>query len=389
MKVLMIAPTPFFADRGCHVRIMAEVRALQLRGHEVVVSTYALGQDVPGIHTVRTVSVPWYRKLSAGPSWHKYYIDCLLLGLTNYWIRRWRPDVLHAHLHEGAFVGALARGRRHIPLILDYQGSLVDETTAHRFTRPGTFHYGCLNRVERWVERRVDAIICNTLANVDRLKQLHTELDGRLYLLADSVDTHLFRPDVDGGQVRQRLGLPRDIPLIVYAGLLSDHQGVGLLLEALARLREGRRFHALLIGYPNEEHYKGVALGLGLEGDVTFAGRLGFQELPSHLAAADLAVSAKLPSSEGNGKLCVYLATGLPVVAFDTPVNREIAGNDAILVSPVTADALSQGMEKVLDSPLLQRSIRERARRRAVTHLSDEAVGDALCNIYANVRRAA
>ena len=49
MKVLHIAPTPFFADRGCHIRIRNEIEALRQEGIEVVLCTYHHGQDVAGI----------------------------------------------------------------------------------------------------------------------------------------------------------------------------------------------------------------------------------------------------------------------------------------------------------------------------------------------------
>ncbi len=75
----MIAPTPYFADRGCHVRIYEEARALTKLGHEVCIVTYHLGRDMPGVRVVRTPHIPWYGKLEAGPSWHKPYLDILLL----------------------------------------------------------------------------------------------------------------------------------------------------------------------------------------------------------------------------------------------------------------------------------------------------------------------
>ena len=39
LRVLMIAPTPFFSDRGCHVRILEEARALQRAGAAVTIGT--------------------------------------------------------------------------------------------------------------------------------------------------------------------------------------------------------------------------------------------------------------------------------------------------------------------------------------------------------------
>ena len=121
----MIAPTPYFADRGCHVRIYEEARALRARGHEVRIVTYHLGRDLGGIPTERIPAVPWYRKLSAGPSWHKPYLDILLLLKTWQVARRFRPQILHAHLHEGAFIAALLKPVLRLPLVFDCQGSLT------------------------------------------------------------------------------------------------------------------------------------------------------------------------------------------------------------------------------------------------------------------------
>ena len=97
LRVLMIAPTPYFADRGCHVRIYEEARALTERGHEVCIATYHLGRDIPGVRVIRIPAIPWYNKLEAGPSWHKPYLDMLLLGTVLAEIRSFRPHLLHAH----------------------------------------------------------------------------------------------------------------------------------------------------------------------------------------------------------------------------------------------------------------------------------------------------
>ena len=37
-RILMVAPTSFFADYGCHVRILEEARVLQRRGHTVTIT---------------------------------------------------------------------------------------------------------------------------------------------------------------------------------------------------------------------------------------------------------------------------------------------------------------------------------------------------------------
>src|SRR5205823_13874044 len=53
LRVLMIAPTSFFSDYGCHVRILEEARGLQGCGHRVVICTYHHGGAVPDL-TIRS-----------------------------------------------------------------------------------------------------------------------------------------------------------------------------------------------------------------------------------------------------------------------------------------------------------------------------------------------
>src|SRR5579884_3884936 len=57
-RVLKVAPTPFFADYGCHVRILEEAIALQRHRSEVRICTYPSGRDVAGVSTVRSLAVP-------------------------------------------------------------------------------------------------------------------------------------------------------------------------------------------------------------------------------------------------------------------------------------------------------------------------------------------
>ena len=78
LEVLILAPTSFFADYGCHVRILNEVLALQRLGHRATVCTYHNGEDIEGLRIVRTPSIPWRHRYEVGSSLHKLAFDVLL-----------------------------------------------------------------------------------------------------------------------------------------------------------------------------------------------------------------------------------------------------------------------------------------------------------------------
>ena len=76
-RILMIAPTSFFSDYGCSVRILEEVRVLQGLGNEVRICTYRNGQDVAGMSIRRTASIPFREHYEVGSSPHKIGFDFL------------------------------------------------------------------------------------------------------------------------------------------------------------------------------------------------------------------------------------------------------------------------------------------------------------------------
>jgi glycosyltransferase involved in cell wall biosynthesis len=69
------------------------------------------------------------------------------------------------------------------------------------------------------------------------------------------------------------------------------------------------------------------------------------------LNLGEVAVSPKRSSTEANGKLLNYMACGLPVVATDTRVNRELLGDAGVLVPVGDADALAASLAAALSDP--------------------------------------
>lgn len=190
----MIAPTPFFADRGCHVRILGEAKALIGLGHEVTLCTYFLGRDVAGIPTERTLAVPWYKKLSAGPSWHKVYIDLLLLWKVLRACRRFRPDIIHAHLHEGIVIGKLASRLFGVPLVADLQGSLTDELLAHSFLPNYGWAVKLMRRVEKKINQMPAHLIVSSSENARACVDTYGISADRVSPVMDGVDLDIFSP---------------------------------------------------------------------------------------------------------------------------------------------------------------------------------------------------
>ena len=376
----MLAPTPFFADRGCHVRILEEARAVIPCGVDLRLVTYHIGRDVPDFPVDRIPSIPWYGKLEAGPSWHKPYLDLLLLFKALKVARSFKPHLIHAHIHEGAFIGAILKKILRVPMLFDCQGSLTAEITDHKFVKPGSLLQRFFAMLERWINHRSDFIVASAGPTVDLLLN-----DGvpreRVRALIDGVDTDQFKPHPKE-EIRARLGIPNNCRVISYLGLLNSYQGVDLLLEAAANLKsQGAKLHYLIMGFP-EERYREKAEQLCIEEIVTFTGRIPYEEAPLYLSAGDIAVSPKISLTEANGKLFNYMACGLPTVVFDTPVNREILGDAAVYATFGNVEELAGAIGRLAGDRELREELGRLARERAVKEHSWRTRGRELYQVY-------
>ncbi|MDD2582225.1 MAG: glycosyltransferase family 4 protein [Desulfuromonadaceae bacterium] len=381
LRVLMIAPTPYFSDRGCHVRIYEEARALIKLGHEVCIVTYHLGRDMPGVRVVRTPDIPWYSKLEAGPSWHKPYLDILLLWKCLTEIPSFRPHLIHAHLHEGALIGSVLRSFIRIPMLFDYQGSLSGESLNHGFFRDKSLLLKIFKRIERFIDRRADLTITSSDKGRQELIQDWGIGEEKVSNLIDGVDTEMFRP-YPRSDARRELGIPDGVKLVVYLGLFNRYQGVDLLLDAIALVRcQSPDVRFLLMGFPDKEYLK-KAETMGIDDVITFTGRVSYDRAPFFLSAGDLAVSPKLSLTEANGKLFNYMACGLPTVVFDNPINREILGDEGIYVEYGNTSLLADTIISTLHDSHLMSSLSERLRERAIRIHSWDSRSRQLVSVY-------
>jgi glycosyltransferase involved in cell wall biosynthesis len=387
-RVLVIAPTPFFGDRGCHVRILEEVRALAGLGITCEIATYSAGCDVPGVRLHRTARIPGVRARDLGPSYGRPLLDAALTRTAWRAMRRFRPQVLHAHLHEGIVIGAVLRQFSGVPLVADLQGSLTAELIDHRFLAEAGTAATAMRRVERWLVRQPDAILVSSTAGVAPLGAAGVG-GHRIESLPDGVDLVRFQPMAPDRALAAELGVAGK-QTIVFLGVLTEYQGVDVLIDAVRDVvRDVPDAHFLIMGYPNEEKYRALVRARGLETAVTLTGRIPYDQAARHLTLGSIAVSAKRSLTEANGKLLNYMACGLATVATDTAVNRELLGEAGIYVPIGDAPRLARSIVELLRAPDRRAALGWALRARAETQFSWPALVARLVGVYERVTAAA
>ncbi len=388
LRVFMIAPTSFFSDYGGHIRILEETRVLQDFGHQVVIATYYKGSDLPGLDIRRTAPLPWHTDYDVGSSRHKLAFDALLVAQALWEAMRFRPHVIHGHMHEGALIGGLLARLLRVPLVFDFQGSLTAEMVDHQFLNPDGRAFGLIHRLERIISRYLPQAILTSSIQAACLLQDEFKVDPAIiHPLPDCADTDNFQPNLFSAdevrRLRQRLGIPQEAVVVVYLGLLTDYQGIPHLIQAASILRRaGKKIHFLIMGYPNVDHYRLLAEKADVADSVTFTGKIEYRDAPKYLALGDIAAAPKITTSEGSGKLLNYMAMAQPVVAFETPVNREYLADLGEYAPVGDTESLAAAIQRLAQEPQRRSELGQQLRLRAQNHFNWQNAGHQIEKLY-------
>ena len=386
-RVLVIAPTPFFGDRGCHVRIYEQVKTLTTLGANALVVTYAAGDDVD-VPIRRAPTVPGVGGRPLGPSLGRPLLDAALLVAAIKAVREFDPHILHCHLHEGVAIGSVLRLLFGRPVVADLQGSLAEELIDHGFLPVSGVLTVAVRSLEARLVRLPDHVLVSSSAGETWLRDQGVQ-PSRVSVLEDGVDLPSFPPTAPPPALVSRLGLGGK-RVVVFLGVLTEYQGIDDLLSAAAEVtRQVPDSHFLVMGYPNENYYREKARAMGLEPVVTFPGRIPYHEAVEWLALGDVAVSPKQSLTEANGKLLTYMACRLPIVATDTPVNRDILGELGRYVPVGDSVALARSLVEILGDDATRVTLGQALRNRAETRFAWPALGRRLLDLYAGVRASA
>jgi glycosyltransferase involved in cell wall biosynthesis len=350
--IIHIAPTPFFSDRGCHIRIRNEIESIDNCDVRTILCTYHLGYSIGNIDIRRTVKIPGYTKIDVGFSPFKFIADILLFFLVLKTAYREKADILHAHLHEGVLIGWAVKWClfwRKLPLIMDMQGSLAGELIGYGTIKKDSLLAQFVFNVENMICKMPALFLCSSNTSRAILVEKFKVPREKTILLVDSVPDMFFHP-VDSVRMRKQLGISLDKMVVMYSGSFLPGKGIQFVLESIKKMFQLRSdFYYILIGYPVEDarHYLEAH---DLQKVVNLQGRVAYDDLASWLSVADIALDPKEETTgEASGKTLHYMAAGLPVVCFATRNNRDLLGDNGYFAAEQTDCAFADMVSLALD----------------------------------------
>ena len=348
LRILFLAPQPFFEVRGTPLAVLAMVKALAAEGHEVDLLTFPQGAEVsvPTLRHRRSLSLPVGR-VRPGASLAKLVLDVPFMVEATWRMLTGRYDAVHA-VEEAAHLAAPIARLLRLPLVVDVDSSIPDQLRESGFARRGPLLWAA-SALERYALRHSAAVItvCTSLTEGVRARAPH----AAIFQVEDPplVDATPAPAD-EVAVLRAALRLDRR-PIVLYSGNFEEYQGVDLLVRAAALVPEAQ--FVFMGGEPAEIHEaRALAASAEPAGACVFAGKRPPSELRRFLGLADLVASPRRRGVNTPFKVYTYLASGRPLLATRILSHTQVLDDENSWLVEATPEGLAAGIRAALaDAP--------------------------------------
>lgn len=364
MRILMLAPEPFFEPRGTPFSEYHRIKALVELGHHVDLVTYPFGSDVdlPNLRIIRAGKPPFLTRVKIGPSAAKLALDAYLAVTAIRQSRRERYDAIHSH-EEAGLLGVWLARRLGIPHLYDMHSSLPQQLTNFKYAR------------SRVLRRAFEVMEDKTVFGSDVVITICQDLQDHVHAMGAGERAILIEnvmggdveepPQLTPAGVRERWSVPPDAPLVLYTGTFEAYQGLDLLFDAMARVVLSRPDARLLVvGGRSEQVDAARARAASVAAPATFTGYQPAREIPAYVGAADVLASPRTSGTNTPLKIYSYLRAGKPIVATDLLTHTQVLDGEVALLVPPDPAAFGAAILRLIDDrPLRERLARAAAQR--------------------------
>jgi len=381
MRLLLIAPQPFYQERGTPIAVDLLLRVLSERGDEVHVATFHEGTDVsyPGVTLHRIKPPPLARGVPPGFSAKKLICDAALFFLVNRLVREVRPQLIHA-VEESVFFARRIWRRSGLPYVYDMDSSLARQLVESKPLLRG------LGKIFQGMETRACRDAAHVVPVCDALAELARAAGARRVTLLRDISLLNRAGAMAVPDLRTELKL--NGPLFLYVGNLEKYQGVDLLLESWAHaVRRSAAMSLVLVG-GTEEHiaaYRQRAVELGVAASVHFAGPRPVGALAGLLAQADVLVSPRTRGNNTPMKIYSYLDAGRAILATDLPTHTQVLTPACARFAPPEPAAFGAALAELAGDAVLRARLGLAAHAEAQTKYTFNVFRAALRCIYAEL----
>ena len=383
MRILLVAPQPFYQERGSPIAVKLLIETLCCSGYSIDLLTYHEGQnqEVKGLRIFRIRPPAFVKNIPIGISWKKIVCDFFISLKLMHLLAKHDYGVVHA-VEEAVFPALLLKSIFGFKLVYDMDSSMVEQLI-DKYPQLKTL-YKPMRFFEKLAVRGSDVVlpVCDSLAETITEYALHK----RKFVLHDVPLISEIYAGSDVEDLRRSLGLTGTV--VLYVGNLEHYQGIDLMVKAFTFMANRKDIHLVVIG-GNEENirkYKIAVAERGIDAQIHFIGPRPLSRLFDYLMQADILVSPRLSGQNTPMKIYSYLASGKPILATDIPSHNQILDNYCSIVVKPEPQAISKGLMRLAGNVDLCRRIGFAGKELVNTRYSCSEYRKKLLKAYATLK---
>ncbi|MBI4650663.1 glycosyltransferase family 4 protein [Candidatus Desantisbacteria bacterium] len=326
------------------------------KGHNV----FVCGIDgTPPVEQAKNLGLPVFTSLKLH-HYSPYYLGKDLSLLKDF-IRKEKIQIINAHRSEGHLLGALYKKF--------YDNKIILIRTRGDMRLPKNYFFN------RLLYNYTDKIITSAqIMQKTYFNKLNVPPD-KITTIYNPVDTVKFNPKTEGTEIRKKLGIKDNDILVGIVGRLSPVKGHKYFVDAASFiLKEKPDVKFLIAGKESQVKYqdlKNQIKSLGIEKSFIFSGVES--DVAKLIASIDIGVVASLGSETNCRVTLEFMAMAKSVVATSVGVIPEVLINNecGIIVPPADANALSEGILKMIKNPDISQQMAQKSRIRVEENFNE------------------
>lgn len=339
----------------------------------------------------------------AGWNLNKTPLDRYFAEATDFYLREAQTNgaelIIAASNHITAIPALTAARRLGIPFVYEMRG-LWEVTQAS--TQPeweDSERYHLMRKLEQDAALNADLVLTLTGELADEVASWGVPRES-IKIIPNAVDEKIFKPVERSLDIKEKLNLPDNTPVIGYAGSAVAYEGLDLLLKALSQLKSrGQEFVFVLVGDGKVfDSIKDQALHLGIFENCRFTGRVPFEEVTSYIACMDIMPIPRLSSAVTEMvsalKPLEAMAMGKAVILSDVSPHHIMAGDNkrALLFKKDNVSSLTNSIQELITSAERRKDLGENARKWIESNRNwnkvTEKYSDALDHLLAEYKKS-
>ena len=398
MKILFLAPQPFFQERGTPiaVRLALEVIAERFQSYpenkkfDIDLLCYHEGIDLemPGVNIIRIRPPGFLRKylgrVTPGISLKKLICDIFFAYESIRLIfkhRKQQYDLVHA-VEESVFLAVVFKFLLGIPYIYDMDSSLALQLTEKWII------FKPLYLLLSWFEKLAIKNSAAVAPVCDSLGIIAEKYGAKNMVVLRDISLLKGDDSVEKESLKRQLAIPDDSKIILYVGNLETYQGIDLLIASFGIIQSKiPDWYLVVIGgnVRDIELYQEKAKDSLYAGRLIFAGPRPVAMLGNYIKQADILVSPRTKGNNTPMKIYSYLHSGKALLATDLPTHTQVLNENVCLLVPAESDAFSQGMLALANNEPLRMQLAARAFELAEKNYTFSVFSKELNRLYDNI----